>query len=77
VRAAQAKPVVHTTDVPAGPGFERDVESALPFCHAFPKNQYGDVFDGVMADDERVVAFRYKVRLSVYFYYFIGCDCDD
>ncbi|KAN0135788.1 hypothetical protein V8E53_006240 [Lactarius tabidus] len=52
--------VLHITDVPAGPGFERDVESALPFCHAFPKNQYGDVFDGVMADDERVVAFRYK-----------------
>lgn len=55
--------VLHTTEVPAGPGFffERDVRSALPFCHVFPKNQFGDVFDGVMADDERVVAFRYKV----------------
>lgn len=63
VRAVQAP-----TDVPAGPGFfERDVKSALPFCHAFPKNQFGDVFDGVLADDERVVAFRYKVseRASV------------
>jgi hypothetical protein len=55
--------VVHATDVPAHPGFERDISSALPFCHAFPKNQFGDVYyDGVLADDERVVAFRYKVR---------------
>lgn len=59
--------VLHTTDVPAAAGttgifFERDVRSSLPFCHAaFPKNQFGDVFDGVLADDERVVAFRYKV----------------
>lgn len=74
-----AAAVLHTTDVPAGPGFERDVKSALPFCHAFPKNQFGDVFDGVMADDERVVAFRYKVRLSVFFLYCIkwGCACAD
>ena len=59
--------VVHATDVPAGPGFERDVASALPFCHAFPVNQFGDVYDGVLADDERVVAFRYKVS-----YFFFG-----
>lgn len=58
------KPIVHPTDVPAGPGFERDVSSSLPFCHAFPMNQFGDVYDGVLADDERVVAFRYKVRRS-------------
>lgn len=59
--------VLHTTEVPAGSGFffERDVRSALPFCHVFPKNQFGDVFDGVMADDERVVAFRYKVSRTV------------
>jgi len=51
----------HATEVPAAPGFERDVKSALPFCHAFPRNQFGDVYyDGVLADDERVVAFRYK-----------------
>lgn len=53
-------PVVHATDVPAGPGFERDVSSSLPFCHTFPTNQFGDVYDGVLANDERVVAFRYK-----------------
>ncbi|KAH8994247.1 hypothetical protein EDB92DRAFT_1944130 [Lactarius akahatsu] len=53
-------PIVHATDVPAAPGFERDVSSALPFCHTFPMNQFGDVYDGVLADDERVVAFRYK-----------------
>ena len=58
--------VVHATDVPAHPGFKCDVSSALPFCHAFPKNQFGDVYyDGVLADDERVVAFRYKVRGAV------------
>ncbi len=54
-------PIVHATDVPAGPGFERNVSSSLPFCHTFPMNQFGDVYDGVLADDERVVAFRYKV----------------
>ncbi|KAH9012211.1 hypothetical protein EDB84DRAFT_1569296 [Lactarius hengduanensis] len=53
-------PIVHATDVPAAPGFERDVSSALPFCHTFPTNQFGDIYDGVLADDERVVAFRYK-----------------
>lgn len=53
-------PIVHATDVPAAPGFERDVSSSLPFCHTFPMNQFGDVYDGVLADDERVVAFRYK-----------------
>ncbi|KAH9059200.1 hypothetical protein EDB87DRAFT_1684953 [Lactarius vividus] len=53
-------PIVHATDVPAAPGFERDVSSSLPFCHAFPMNPFGDVYDGVLADDERVVAFRYK-----------------
>ncbi|KAI9447227.1 hypothetical protein BJY52DRAFT_1312746 [Lactarius psammicola] len=53
-------PIVHATNIPAGPGFERDISSSLPFCHTFPMNQFGDVYDGVLADDERVVAFRYK-----------------
>jgi hypothetical protein len=63
--SSPANPIVHATDVPAGPGFfERDVSSSLPFCHAFPMNQFGDVvYDGVLADDERIVAFRYKVSL--------------
>ena len=54
-------PIVHATDVKAAPGFKRDIVPALPFCHTFPRNQFGDVYDGVLADDERIVAFRYKV----------------
>ena len=45
----------------ASPGLECDVVSALPFCRTFPRNQFEDVYDGLLADDEHIVAFRYKV----------------
>ena len=55
-------PIVHATDISAGLGFERDVSSFLASILPYlPVNQFRDVYDSVLADNERVNAFRYKV----------------